>query len=68
MIYEEWYHEVLQERYGKNPGHQRLGQVYYNRLPEALAAKLVATTMDPFHYDYITQELHDWVMARWEAK
>ena len=71
QTYEEFWVEVLRVHgYARREkiDDLRLGQRYYNMLPSRIARNLAATTLDPYYYNHVTEETHNWVRERWEEK
>lgn len=46
----------------------RYGQTFYNLLPAEIADVLCTTHLDPFYYEYVTDECYDKVRRLWERR
>jgi len=47
----------------------RFGQVYFNlliKVNEKVARKIYRTELDPYHYDNVKPETHEFVLENWK--
>lgn len=69
LSYDEFLANVA-EWYAKQtwPKWQRYGQMYYNMLPAEIGDTIVATHLDPFSFDFVSDETHEAVQRLWARR